>query len=738
MNRHFGIQKHSTLLIFLFASGLCAAGEGLITDRTVESVTGRITGRVIDSGSGRPLPGANVQILETFYGAAADGEGRFAIGNIPVGTYRLRATMMGYRPSVTDAVRVLQGGETHLTFKLVQTVVTFDPIVVVAGKMEQRLAETSASLSVITAKQIERRNPMNLVEAMETAPGVHFIGNQINIRGSTGYTFGAGNKVLLLLDGVPIHASDTGQFNWELLPPLEIKQIEILKGGGSSLWGASALGGVVNIITREPDPSGRFLFSMSVGRYDRPFYEAWTWTDPDRLHNHRTEFSYSRQVGPMGFRISAGRVVTTGYTECGDMRKHNLTGKIDLRLSNSLRWTTYGAFSQINRGFFIQWKGPNDPYEVDPSNLENRARTNQLAFYSRMRWNPSPHLSVHGRFSLVRTLMGNQFGSDAGFNPAYGQGAELQLLWKPGSEHTVTCGIQGQFDTGSTAYFGDHRGYAVGPYLQDEWQFLPGMRLTAGFRYDRYQLVEGRAEDLFSPRIGWNWQLSEDTIFRASAGSGFRAATILERFLELTVMNFKIKKNEALKPERSWAYDIGVRHRFTDDWTFDFSIFNNEYRELIEAHLDLIRGQIQFRNIPRARIRGLEMTTQASGSFFLRGLHLVPGLKISLTLLDHQDLRWEEPLVYRPKQLFTLESSLRIGNVLIEADFRYAARIDAVKIYPINDRVPMKLLNARVSLDIRNLTLQIGARNLLQYNYAPMESNLLPMRNFFIGLQGVI
>jgi hypothetical protein len=79
---------------------------------------------------------------------------------------------------------------------------------------------------------------------------------------------------------------------------------------------------------------------------------------------------------------------------------------------------------------------------------------------------------------------------------------------------------------------------------------------------------------------------------------------------------------------------------------------------------------------------------------------------------------------------------LRIGSVLLQADYRYASKIDEVKIYPINDRVPMKFLDVRVSHDIWNLALQLGVNNLLQYNYAPMETNLMPMRTFTVGLRG--
>jgi len=103
--------------------------------------------------------------------------------------------------------------------------------------------------------------------------------------------------------------------------------------------------------------------------------------------------------------------------------------------------------------------------------------------------------------------------------------------------------------------------------------------------------------------------------------------------------------------------------------------------------------------------------------------------------MDHKDLKWNEPLPYHPKLLATLKSSFLIGKAQLHIDYRYASRIEAVKIYPINDRVPMKFLDARLSYVLSKLTVQFGVSNLLQYNYAPMESNLMPMRTFTASIQ---
>lgn len=694
-----------------------------------------IIGTIRDAETRTPLPGANIQVLNTLRGAVTDAQGHFVVRDLDRGTYTLRVSMIGYHLQMVERIRV-DDAPAQVSVNLKPTPIEMDPMVVSAGKTKQSLDQASVSLSVVTSQEIQQRQPANIIEALENAPGIHFIGNQINIRGSTGYTFGAGNKVLLLLDGVPVYASDSGEFNWDMLPPLDIEQIEVLKGAGSTLWGASALGGVVNVLTKDPSPKGKLLFAWSGAKYDKPYFSQWQWTDPNRLHYTREDISYSRRFNRLGMRVSAGRLMTTGYTQLGDAQKYNLTGKIDYQFSSGIKWIGYGAYSYIDRGFFIQWKGPNDPYEVDPSHLGNHAAVHQLNAYTKLIVPFSSQFSVNVRASLVRTLMGNQFGEGSGFNPAFGQGAEVQADWIPRPSHVITMGVQYQHDAGSAKYFGDHKGFFLGPYLQNEWKMRANLRLTTGFRYDRYQLIGGVKEDLFSPRLGLNWQPWPTTSLRASAGSGFRAATIVERYLQLAIMNFKIVANPALKAESSWAYDFGVRQYINENWNLDVSLFDNEYWELIEAHMDLIRGQVQFRNIPRARIQGLEATSSWHYTFNIWNLRCTPGLQASITVMDHKDLKYHEPLTYRPKRIGNVRASMKVANVTLQVDYRYASRIDAVKIYPINNRVPMKFIDARLSVDVGRLSIKAGVNNLDQYNYAPMESNLMPMRSFTLGLQG--
>ncbi|MBN1893088.1 hypothetical protein JW906_01280, partial [bacterium] len=134
--------------------------------------------------------------------------------------------------------------------------------------------------------------------------------------------------------------------------------------------------------------------------------------------------------------------------------------------------------------------------------------------------------------------------------------------------------------------------------------------------------------------------------------------------------------------------------------------------------------------------QGVEAAMNLSVPSRLFGLPLTPGMQISLTAMNHENLAWHEPLTYRPDLLTTVKTSLSIGPASLEMDYRYASRIEAVKVYPINKRVPMKFFDIRLAYSIYKLKLQAGIENLFNYNYAPMESNLMPMRTFTAGLQG--
>ncbi|MDZ7263843.1 MAG: TonB-dependent receptor [candidate division KSB1 bacterium] len=698
---------------------------------------GSIQGAVRDAKTGKKLAGVNIQIEGTVLGASSDAEGNFIIRRVPVGTYSLKATMIGYRAVQVPNVQVLPQDRASVVIQMVESPINFDPLIVTADKTKKELDLTPNSVSVLSAPEIRDRHALRVDQVLEAVPGVYFVREQVNIRGSTGFTIGAANRTLLLLDEVPVMASDTGEFNWDLLPVLDIEQIEVVKGAGSALWGTAALGGVINIISKAPTEQGKTMVRLMAGEYDQPRYEEWRWSKTP-LQFGRIDVSHSRRVGPLGIRFSLGRHVSTGYTEVGDFRRFNATGRLSYYFRDGSSWTLYTAYNYNAGGIFVGWDDPQKPFQVKPANRNSRGEIKMANFYTKYNWILSPKAALRFRLSYLMTLMGNEFIKSADFNPGRGFGAEIQGHWLPFEKAEFTYGAEFKWDTGSTKYFGDHQGYTIGLYAQTELRLRSNLRFSPGLRYDRYQLIDGLAQSLLSPRVGINYKPFESTVLRASAGSGFRAATIAERYLDFENKSVIIEANPNLKAESSWSYDFGWRQYMTPKWFFEIGAFRNDFDNLIEVDLRQsqiefakdIRVAVRFQNLLAARIEGLELTS--TGHWWSDHLRL----QATATLLKHRDLATGEPLTYRPNTIAYVNPSIHFRHWELHAEYRYASRIEKVKLFQYDDRVPQKVWNFRFIYHVANLDLQLAVNNALDYYYTQIERTMGEIRNFTIGITG--
>jgi outer membrane receptor for ferrienterochelin and colicins len=184
----------------------------------------------------------NIVIQGTIPGTSTDLNGNFELENIPVGRYNLQFTMMGYQSMIEEDVQVNINETTRLSIELTEKTILAPDVVVIDRRRTQKIDDSPASISVITARDLEQKNQIYLDQLLEDAPGVNFMGNQINIRGSSGYSYGVGSRVLFLVDGIPVMAGDTGRIVWDLIPASQIERIEIVKSAGSALCGSTALG----------------------------------------------------------------------------------------------------------------------------------------------------------------------------------------------------------------------------------------------------------------------------------------------------------------------------------------------------------------------------------------------------------------------------------------------------------------------------------------------------------------
>ncbi|MBN2030495.1 TonB-dependent receptor [bacterium] len=692
--------------------------------------TGSIQGRIVDEKTEKPLSNVNIVLQKTVLGTSTDRDGFYVIVSVPPGSYSLQISMLGYQTKTIPNIVFRSGETTDLNISLTDTPIPMDPIVVTAGKHPQSLSVSTQAIDMVPYTEIIHRQSRTIPEALQRISGVHFNESNISIRGSSGYNvINVGSRVLLMVDGIPVLTSDLGAINWDMLPLIEIDHIEVVKGAGSALYGSSVIGGVINIITRTPSPNGRFQLMATAGIYDQPHYEEWHWTNRT-LHYERIDGSYSRQFGPLGIGIHFSRYRTTGYMENNEIDQWNGSGKWVWKISNSSRLDLYVGWNSTKMGWLIQWLSQNDPFEIAPFNKKDEAKFKTWNVYAQYYLALSDRLGLKLRISHLVSQMGSQFTTDDpnAFKPGQGTGWEIQADWIPAGFHHLTFGNEFRWDISGSKYFGDHKGYTISPYLQDEWALLPRLTLICGMRLDRHVLIDEKTETEISPKIGLNMQPFDQSILRMSIGKGFRAATVLERYMKADYSGIHVMPNPDLKPEKSWLFDLGWRQSISSRGLIEVSLFQTEYWDMIEPVINFL-GTIQFQNYVRARIRGVEISTDMG---FWQN-HLELGTQI--TYMDPKDLARSETLPYRPKWSGNVTGTLSLGPLSFQIEYRYASRVEKVEIHPLDPRVPLKLLYLRGEFKWRNWTLQCAVNNALNYHYAQIERRMGEIRNFSLGVQ---
>lgn len=689
-------------------------------------ISGQVTGRITDMESGEYLPGANVQILNTFLGTSSNADGSFRIPRIPPGKFQLRATFMGYKSSIVD-IEIKPGSALIINFVLESTPIKVEQVIVTGSRQPQDLASAAASISVLGKRDIQRRNNFRMDEALLSVPGLTVVGESINIRGGSGYNRLGGSRTLVLLDEVPILTSDLGEANWSILPVSEIEHIEVLKGAASSLYGSGAISGVVNVITKMPTQKHSLSFRQTSGIFDSPSVPEWKWTEEMRYFN-KTDVSYSNSNGPVGYRLAVSRHQSTGDRQNGYLNRWYFTGKTKWQIDDLSTVTFFSTYSTEERDLFLQWLEQNEALKVPPTELNNRFKITGYVGYLVYNKLFSPTFSTKVRLSYNQQLVGIPFNITNAFTPALGFSGELQMNWKPHKDHSISSGFDYKYDNVESLYYGKQSANGVSPYIQEIWKLSQLVQLNAGLRLDTYTLVGDSVEAQLSPKIGLSYQPTFGTIFHASIGRGFRAATVVERFISAGSKDFRALPNPDLEPERSILVDAGIRQNIGEDLFFGLTLFQSTFKNLIEPTLasDLTA---QFLNYPKARIRGVEAEIRTQLWNWLN-------LNASATWMDPVQLENDQSLLYRPRIIAYIAPSVKLGPVWLEADFRYQGRLLNVAVYPLDERVPTKVWDARIIYPVKKLNFQFTVRNALNYNYTISERVLGEIRNFSFSVSG--
>src|SRR5690606_14267728 len=695
-----------------------------------------ISGKVTDSRL-NPLPNVNIIISETGRGAATNVEGNFIIEHLLPGEYDLEVSFIGYESQTIKVV--LKDKSEKINVVLKELPVETEQVIISASKYEQRISELPVSAEVIGAEIISQKNFNNLEDALRYVPGINMTDDQISIRGSSGYSRGAGSRVLLAIDGLPLYTGDTGETIWEVIPVHVLERAEIIKGAASSLYGSTAIGGVVNLITSKI-PEDQIIYLKSyIGAYDKPSYDEWDWSGEYRIFNGQT-LTYANTFSDIGITASFSRLEDLGYRQNNFSKRYIGFLKSDIKFSQSSSLTLLANLFTKKSGNFVYWRNSRNalvPPEGDLGQVVNADRHMTGAIFNQV-------LSDNHLLKLKASYYYTAW--DDGAVPLNKSTTdlfrgEIQLNSVLSNSLILVSGVEASGAEVNSTLFGNPGSVSFGAYASADYKFNFPLIASLGIRYDYNKLDTLNGSNAFSPKLGMNYKFSDKLIFRTSVGTGFRAPTPAEAFTSTTASGITVKPNPKLKSETNLTIEGALNYKPINFLTLDLAAFNNEYYDFIEAGVDPSDGMIMFDNLVRARIQGFEFQTQ----FDLKEINT--SLNLSYTYLWARDIEKNRALKYRPRHTFYSSLNYTLSNFSAGADFRYWSRVEEIDEELINlGLVPDGNLRVEVFvLDLRagckfnfgNIPLNIflNANNVLNYNYVELIGNLAPIRNYSLSIE---
>lgn len=687
--------------------------------------TGTIAGTVSDAGSHLPLPAANIIVEGTVLGAMSGREGQYRIPEIPEGPHRIRFSVMGYRTELRQ-VTVRSGVTITIDVELQQIPLALPDVVVTAARKEQRIDEAASSVTVITSRQLESRSAPRLDVILPLVSGVTMIDDQLGIRGSTGYNRGAGGRVLVLLDGVPALGGDSGNVRWDTLPAEVVERIEVIKGAASSLYGSSAMGGVVNVLTRSAHRGPSTYARLRIGSWDQPYFQEYRF-QKNRNYTRGGEATLVRPVGGLGLLLSGGYEFTDGFRENGWGRYGHLLLKVEGPEGRGDRWNAVATLARNERGHFVEWVDVNDPYEVAETSRGDWLRSDKVMLTSTWR----RLLGTGAYLQLQPHIFGVKWKNFFHDNNDSAEVLRSALDFQAVSASrfgTLTMGAMAATTGVDATIYGQHRVWESALYIQDEAEVTGSIRISAGGRLDIHSTDATSTHMVFSPKAALIHTPAENLVLRLTAGRGFRAPSVAETFISAATSGFTVIPNLELEPETMWSGEMGGSWMPLAVVRIEGSLFINTYSSMIEG-VRVTDGDIQFRNLNRARLQGVELALQAAHpDGWLRG-------GASYLWLSARNLDDGRVLAYRRPKRGTITVEVTGSWWSIATDLLYGATIGRTAVYEYDQRVPFYRVDGRLSARFKGMRVIVQGRNLTEYSYTDIERNISPPREWLMSLE---
>ena len=672
------------------------------------------------NGSVVALPGVTVQFScegQVLRVAGTDMDGRLdasTFSGLCRNGCEIKASFVGYQAKSVDCQSLQSEG---LTLVLGAATESLGEVVVTASIAGATVQEETVPVTVLKPYLNESANSVDLKGLVSKTPGVSIMDGQVSIRGGSGYSYGVGSRVQMLLDDMPLLSGDLGEIWWSYLPMEHVAQVEVVKATASSMYGSGASNGVIHMRTAWPGDEPETFVSAFNGVYSDPDYSSWRWWNHSYSPvSNGMSLSHRQKFGKVDLVAGGNMLSDKTYLSVG--HEQRMRANVKLRYRHSPLWQFGGGFQgqYQQMGRFILWDDfvTNAYLPMEGTSSEDRwfnwhvdawaKRTPMsggshhfnLRAYETARYGEDTIPTMVSRLTMFQnryvrhlgdhwtTQVGQMTSVQRSFSSLY---PDIQLL-------TFNPALFAQLEWAQN-------GWRASGGIRWEWNLNPGQaslrevsKYPVGKRFNSDPWFSWIYNEASGPiaRIGLNRSLGEGLNLRMSYGESLRFASIAEKYVEGTLTDgISIQGNIDLVSESGNNWELGLVQELKSDrgsMLLEASAFLLNYDEMIEytlrpqtnddGNIIIIDGEPQFffqpLNLGRTRIGGYELSLTGEGKVGPIPVRTVVGYTFNYAGDLTNDPAQENMRVYLDNFFQAADSASRDSLILAGSLLKYRNR----------------------------------------------------------------
>ncbi|MCB0539083.1 MAG: TonB-dependent receptor [Bacteroidetes bacterium] len=615
---------------------------------TVAQSTGTLKGKVTDA-NGEPVFSATVAVdVSKGWATSTDFDGNFQL-ELPQGSYTVKVSFIGFNES-SKTVSIQNGKESILNFGLKASEQVIGEVEVVSPTKRGIVKEKEVvSVETIEADFIQNNNITIASDAIDRVPGVTLLDGQVSIRGGSGYAYGVGSRVILVIDDIPFLSPERNEILWDFIPMENIKSMDVVKGASSVLYGSSALNGIIAVNTKWPTKDKETNVVLSSTLYDNPPIKEgkwWQYGDGNFIespHELSVMYSHLRKM-----KKNMDFVLTGAYIS----NQTHIQSQYNHRIRNGFKWrirpekvegltieVDANTLYRNNKQFFIwendkegAYKGESyqDKYfrgYIDPKIKYFFNENNQITFNNRFYYEQRLGKGYKGEYSGIKSYQDLMY-------KRFIKNKEKEI------NSTISVGFINNFDRIKAISFKNYsrKGNSVfifntaSVYTQGDFGWKD-LTLAAGARFDYVSLDGNKAASKPVFNAGASYEILNKNFVRFGFGQSFRIPSVAERFVTEKIAStddfgdIYALPNPDIKPETGFTYELGYKRvlRFPKyEATADVVAFYQSFDQMTEFLFGSYQNPLdtneyrlgfQMKNIAKARIFGWELNYNATHKF---------------------------------------------------------------------------------------------------------------------------